>query len=55
MLKSSKGLRRERRQSKQRGKFWAALGRITLKLLVVAPLLTKVVELAFIIIRIFRQ
>jgi len=55
MLNTSKNLRRGRRQSKQRANVWAALGRITLKLMVVAPLVTKVVQLVLIIFRSFKE
>jgi hypothetical protein len=55
MRNASKNLSRERRRSKRRGKFWARLGRITLKLLVLAPLLTKMVEMVLVIIRWLRE
>jgi hypothetical protein len=42
-------------RSKRRAKFWRKLGRVTLKLLpVIAPLLTKLVELVLVIMRWFR-
>lgn len=44
MRKASKDFRRGRQRSSRRRKFWQWLGRITLKLLVLAPLLTKWVD-----------
>jgi hypothetical protein len=55
MLKTSKNFRRERLRSKWRAKFWRKLGRVTLKLLVIAPLLAKLVELVLVIVRWFRD
>ena len=55
MLKTSKNFRRERLRSKRRAKFWRKLGRITLKLLFLAPLLTKLVELVLVVVRWLRQ
>ena len=55
MLNTSKNFRRERLRSKRCVKFWRKLGRITLKLLVVAPLLTKLVELVLVIQRWLRE
>jgi hypothetical protein len=55
MWKAWKNFRRERLRSRRRAKFWRKLGRITLKLLILAPLLTKLVELALVIIRWFRE
>ena len=55
MLNASKDFRRERLRSNRCVKFWRKLGRITLKLLVVAPLLTKLVELVLAIVRWFRE
>jgi hypothetical protein len=55
MLNTSKDFRQERLRSKRCVKFCRKLGRITLKLLVVAPLLTKLVELVLVIVRWFRQ
>ena len=55
MLKASKNFRRERKRPKRRRKFWRTLGRITLKLLIVAPFLTKVVELVLVIVRWLRE
>jgi hypothetical protein len=51
MLIASKNFRRERMRSKRRGKFWRTLGRITLKLLVLAPLLTKLVDLVMVVVK----
>jgi hypothetical protein len=55
MFKTWKNFRRERLRSKRRVKFWRKLGRVTLKLLVIAPLLTKLVELVLVLIRWFRE
>jgi hypothetical protein len=55
MFNTWKNFRRERSRSKRRAKFWRKLGRVTLKLLVIAPLLTKLVELVLVLIRWFRN
>jgi hypothetical protein len=55
MLNTSKDFRRERLRSRRCVKFWRKLGRITLKLLVITPLLTKMVELVLVTIRWFRE
>jgi hypothetical protein len=54
MLKTWKNFRRERLRSK-RAKFWRKLGRITLKLLILAPLMTRVVEWVLVVARWLRE
>ena len=53
-METSKNFRRERLRSR-RAKFWRKLGRVTLKLLIIAPLLTKLVELVLVIVRWLRE
>jgi hypothetical protein len=55
MFNTWKNFRRERLRPKRRAKFWRKFGRVTLKLLVIAPLLTKLVELVLVLIRWFRE
>jgi hypothetical protein len=54
MSKASKNFRRERVRSK-RVKFWQMLGRITWKLVVLARVLTRLVEIGYAIIRWLRD
>jgi hypothetical protein len=54
MSKASKNFRRERARSK-RAKFWQMLGRITWKLVVLARVLTRLVELGYAVIRWLRD
>lgn len=51
MRKASKDFRRGRKRSGRRKKFWQWLGRMTLKLLAWAPLLTKLVDMALTILK----
>ncbi len=51
MRKASKDFRRGRKRSGRWKKFWQWLGRITLKLLALAPLLTKLVDMAMTIMK----
>jgi hypothetical protein len=51
MRKASNNFRRGRKRSGQQKKFWQWLGRMTLKLLVLAPLLTKLVDMALTIMK----
>lgn len=44
MLKASKDLERERERSRRRAKFWRKLGRIALKLVVVAKALIDLIN-----------
>jgi hypothetical protein len=55
MLNTSRDFRRERERSRRRAKFWLTLGRITLKLLIVVRVLTKLVELGFTVMRWLRE
>ncbi len=51
----SKSFGRGRQRSIQRKKFWQTLGRMTLKLLILAPYITKLVDLVFAIVRWLRH
>lgn len=51
MPKASKDFRRGRKRSGRRNKFWQWLGRMTLRLLALAPLLTKLVDMALMIMK----
>lgn len=51
MRNASKDFSRGRKRSSRRKKFWQWLGRITLKLLVLAPLLTKLVDMVLTILK----
>ena len=55
MRTRSKSFGRGRQRSRRRKKFWLVLGRITLKLLILAPYITKVVDLVLAIMRWLRQ
>ena len=55
MPKALKGFGRGRQRSLRRRKFWQSLGRITLKLLLLAPYFTKLVDLVLAIMRWLRQ
>jgi hypothetical protein len=54
MSKASKNFSRERVRSK-RAKFWQALGRVTWKLVILARVLTRLVELGYAVIRWLRD
>lgn len=51
MRNASKDFRRGRKRRGLRKRFWQWLGRMTLKLLILAPLLTKLVDMALTILK----
>lgn len=51
MRTRSRSFGRGRQRSKKRKTFWKFLGRMTLKLLIIAPYITKLVELVLAIMR----
>jgi hypothetical protein len=54
MLTTSKGLRRERVRPK-RVKFWQALGRMAWKLVILARVLARLVELVLAVTKLLRE